>query len=171
MSRTKPLEDYEKEIAAEAAHTVKALLKRPSLDSEELDVALGMAFASRYHWGRIGSIVNAARAEYLISRLYSEMGRGELSLEHATNYLDLIQSHDEVAIRRADKGLAAGLPEVFADRDLPLAYEALARASAVLGLGEDCRQYLLLARRAADRMSSDEDRRELLTLLDRVKCS
>ncbi|MHA1772489.1 MAG: hypothetical protein ACTSYL_12680 [Candidatus Thorarchaeota archaeon] len=114
--------------------------------------------------------MHRARAEYMISRIYNRMKLGELALAHANKCLDLIQSKDEIAIKRVDKGLVKQEPVVFADFDLPFAYEALARAYAVLGDGESCKTYVALAKKAIAKVKDLEDRKICTDELEKVEC-
>ena len=81
------------------------------------DRMIHAAHASRYHWGQVPAATPAhlARGEWLISRVYSVLGRTEPALHHAQRVLDLCQENS------------------IGDFDLAFAYEALARAHAVAG--------------------------------------
>ena len=79
------------------------------------DRMLHMAHASRHHWEQVGTPANLARGEWLCSRVYAVLGRGEPSLHHARRVLELCEEHG------------------IGDWDLAFAHEALARAHAVAG--------------------------------------
>ncbi len=164
------LQECHKRFAVETNNAIWSILDKDCPDEQELDEALGLAFTSRFHWSKVGTIVNEARAEYMISRVYSAMEQGELALAHANTCLDLIQSQSEIAIRRADKGLVMKEPVVFEDFDLPFAYEAIARACAVLGDSESCRGHVLLAKKAIAKIEDPEDRKICEEQLETVKC-
>lgn len=166
----KSLEEFHREIAVKTNNSIWKILDKNSPDEQELDDALGWAFASRYHWSELGSLVNIARADYMISRVFSAMKRGDLALEYANKCLDLIQSKSEIAIQRAQLGLMEKLPEVFADYDLAFAYEAIARAYAILGKREECRFYVDLAKKAISQVQKSEDRKACQSELVKVKC-
>jgi hypothetical protein len=76
------------------------------------------AHASRWHWARVGEDVNLARGEWLCSRVYATLGRGEPALWHARRCVEI------------NEGLA---PDARESWDLPGAYEAMARASFAAG--------------------------------------
>ena len=73
------------------------------------------AHASRWHWARVGQPVNLARGEWLCSRVYATLGRGEPALWHARRCVEINEAIDEDGGRES--------------WDLPAAYEAMARAS------------------------------------------
>ncbi|MCF2137610.1 MAG: hypothetical protein K9W43_10310 [Candidatus Thorarchaeota archaeon] len=164
------LQEFHRKFATETNNAIWSILDKDAPDEKERDEALGLAFTSRFHWSKIGTIVHRARAEYMISRVYNAMRLGELALAHATTCLDLIQSKDEIAITRADKGLVMQEPVVFADFDLPFAYEALARAHAVLGDGESCKSYVALAKKAIAKVQDPENRKICTDELEKVEC-
>jgi hypothetical protein len=109
---------------------------------EDDDRMLHMAHASRYHWGQAPECgpENIARGEWLASRVYCLLGRGEPALFHAGRCLAACES--------------AGI----ADWDLAYAYEALARASAVAGDEAAAGEWRARAREAGDAISDRENR-------------
>jgi hypothetical protein len=107
----------------------------------EDDRMLHMAHASRFHWGQAPECKpeNLARGEWLVSRVYSVLGRAEPAIWHARRCLD----HCE------ENGIG--------DWDLAYAYEALARAHAVAGDAEAA-EWKTKARAAGDEIADAEDR-------------
>jgi hypothetical protein len=105
------------------------------------DRMLHMAHASRFHWGEAPECKpeNLARGEWLVSRVYSVLGRAEPAIWHARRCLD----HCE------ENGIG--------DWDLAYAYEALARAHAVAGDAEAA-EWKTKARAAGDEIADAEDR-------------
>ena len=100
------------------------------------------AHASRLHWDVIGLPVNRARGEWLCSRVYAVLGRGEPALWHARRCLEILE--------------AGG--EGIEDWDLPAAYEALARAHAVAGRRDEADAWRSRAREGLARVADAEDR-------------
>jgi hypothetical protein len=74
------------------------------------------AHASRWHWARVGSDINLARGEYLCSRVYATLGRGEPALWHARRCTEIAEASENRE-----------------SWDLAGAYEAMARALFVAG--------------------------------------
>jgi hypothetical protein len=105
------------------------------------DRMLHMAHASRYHWGEAPECKpeNLARGEWMVSRVYTVLGRGEPAIWHARRCLD----HCE------ENGIG--------DWDLAYAYEALARAHAVAGNAEAA-DWKAKARAAGDEIADPEDK-------------
>ena len=102
------------------------------------------AHASLYHWLQCGGPENAARGEWLCSRVYVVVGRPEPARYHAERVLAICQRHG------------------IGDWDLAYAYEALARASAAAGDTIDGHRWLGQARAAAGDIAEDDDREQLL---------
>ncbi len=135
----------ERQLAVDLFNHVWTLLEKDGRTREEDEEMLHAAHASRHHWGEVGTVVNRARGEWQVSRVYSVLGRAEPALHHARRYLELCEAE----------------PTAIADWDLPFAYEALARAHAVAGELDESARYVALAREAGERIA-DEDERRLL---------
>lgn len=105
------------------------------------DRMLHIVHASRFHWGEAPECKpeNLARGEWMVSRVYTVLGRAEPAIWHARRCLD----HCE------ENGLG--------DWDLAYAYEALARAHAVAGSAE-AGDWKAKARAAGDEIVDAEDR-------------
>lgn len=112
---TSPDADQHRRLGVELFNGTWRLLERDDRTRADDDRMLHMAHASRYHWEQVGTPANLARGEWLCSRVYAVLGRGEPSLHHARRVLDLCQEHG------------------IGDWDLAFAHEALARAHAVAG--------------------------------------
>jgi hypothetical protein len=134
----------------------------PTLDNkkpkkEELEEALQMAYTSRYHWSKAGTIVNAVRAEYMITRVYAKMKRAEPALYHANIMLKLANK-----AKKEDKN--------WKDWDMPFVYEATARVYAVAGDNVECAKYIDRAQKAIDKVKDEQDKKICQGELDQVKC-
>jgi DNA-binding transcriptional MerR regulator len=93
------------------------LIEKPDRTPAETDEMIHRAHASRWHWARADGVraVNHARGEWLCSRVYATLGRGEPALWHARRCVEIVESIGE------DEGREPW--------DLAGAYEAMARAS------------------------------------------
>jgi hypothetical protein len=108
---------------------------------EDDDRMLHAAHASRFHWGEAPECrpENVVRGEWLASRAYVTLRRGEPAVWHARRCFE----HCEEA--------------AIGDWDLAYAYEALARAHALAGDAE-AEDWKAKARAAGDEISDAEDR-------------
>jgi hypothetical protein len=108
------------------------------------DRMLHVAHASRFAWGEAPECgpENLVRGEWLCSRVYSVLARGEPALWHAQRCLDVCE--------------AAGI----GDWDLAYAYEALARAASVAGDDVRAAEWKAKARDAGDAIAEADDREQ-----------
>jgi hypothetical protein len=102
------------------------------------------AHASLWHWLQVGTPVNAARGEWMCSRVYTVLSRDEPALYHARRVLDICERNG------------------IGDWDISYAYEALARAYATAGDREQARQWLDKAQASVADVKEEEDREHLL---------
>lgn len=96
---------------------VWALLEKAGRSAEESERMVHAAHACSYHWLHAGTVVLQQRGEWLLSRVYTVLGREQAALHHARRCLDLTERH----------------PGEMKDFDLAYAQEAMARVSALLG--------------------------------------
>ncbi len=134
----------ERKLAAGLFNETWRLIEIEDRTPEQIDAMIHTAHASRYHWGRVGKPVNAARGEWLCSRVYAVLGRSEPSLWHAHRCLDLLKEADE-----SD------------DWDMAAAYEALARACLLSGAQAAAEQWIERAHEAAAAIADPEDRQKI----------
>ena len=120
------------------------LLENTDRTPAQDDEMLHAAHASRYHWGEVGELVNLARGEWQVSRVYSVLGRGEPALYHARRCLELNEAN-------ADRE----------DWELGSAYEAVARAHAVAGDAAGRDEWRARAEAELATITDEEDRRIL----------
>jgi hypothetical protein len=115
---------------------------------EDDDELLHQAHASAYHWLKAPECEprNRARSEWLCSRVYAVLARGEPALHHAQRCLEICEAS----------------PENVEDWDLGFAYEALARAHRVAVNEDEARRYEQLGREQAEAIADPEDRESLL---------
>jgi DNA-binding transcriptional MerR regulator len=96
------------------------LIEKADRSPAEDDEMVFATHASSFHWSRGGgTLANAARGHWQISRVYATLGRGEPAVWHARRSLELAEAAVRVGV--AD------------DWDVPAALEGLARAQAVAG--------------------------------------
>ncbi|MEA2605970.1 MAG: MerR family transcriptional regulator, thiopeptide resistance regulator, partial [Chloroflexota bacterium] len=108
----------ERRLGVELYNSTWTLIEKQDRTPAETDEMIHRAHASRWHWARVGEPVKLARGEWLCSRVYATLGRGEPALWHARRCVEI------------NEGLGADARESW---DLPAAYEAMARASFAAG--------------------------------------
>ncbi|HBX67892.1 MAG TPA: hypothetical protein DEH25_00445 [Chloroflexi bacterium] len=146
-------EDYDlhRKFAVDCFNGTWDLLDKATRTPEEAAKMIHMAHASRYHWGEIGTPVNFARGDWQISRVYAVLGEGENALKYAKSSLHTCLDHG------------------IGDFDLAFAYEAAARAFAVLGDANRLNQHLELAREAGEAIAEEDDRQHFLNELATIR--
>jgi len=140
--------DEHRKLGISLFNRVWELMEQAERAPAEVDELIGAAHASRYHWSRAATGVNLARGDWQCSRVYAILGRGEPALWHARRCLELVEAADDAE-----------------DWDLPFAYEALARAHAAAGHGEEAARFRHLAEQAGQTISDPDDREHLTEAL------
>lgn len=123
------------------AWALMAKKDRTPADDEEM---LIIAFASRYHWSRVGTPANFARGEWQIARVYGLLGRHEEAVRHSRRCLEITESAR------------------LQDFDLAFAYEGMARSLALSGSTDEARVYADRATTAGTKIAEEEDRQIFL---------
>ncbi len=108
----------QRQLSVDLYNSTWTLIEKADRTVAETDEMIHRAHASRWHWARVGEPVNLARGEWLCSRVYATLGRGEPALWHARRSVEINESMP---------------PEARESWDLPAAYEAMARASFAAG--------------------------------------
>src|SRR5688572_14645769 len=122
--------ELERSVAGEYFNGTWALLEQPDRSADDDARMVHMAHASVFHWGNVGTPVNAVRGEWQCSRVYAVLGRAEPALFHAARALEICTGNDIDGF------------------DLAACYEALARAHSVAGNGRETSHWLSRARAA-----------------------
>lgn len=121
-----------KSIAMSCFNATWDLIDKKDRTEEENLKMIHTAHASRFHWGEIGTALEWSRGEWQLSRVYALVGMGESALYHAENALNYCLDYD------------------IKDFDLAFAYEAMARAHAILGNVSEKEKHLNSALAAAE---------------------
>ena len=108
----------QRQLGVDLYNSTWVLLEKADRTPAETDEMIHRAHASRWHWARVGADVNLARGEWLCSRVYATLGRGEPALWHARRCVEI------------NEALGSDARETW---DLPAAYEGMARASFAAG--------------------------------------
>ncbi|MHA1136339.1 MAG: hypothetical protein ACTSSE_07625 [Candidatus Thorarchaeota archaeon] len=151
------VEEFHKKMAIENNNGMWPILDKEDPSPQELEDAMHMAHTARYHWSKVGTVVNSVRAEYMLARVYAHMKRGEPALFHANRGYELA--------KEAEKK-----DEQWKDWDMPFIYEVLARAHAIAGNKDECKKYKDLGQKATDALEGEEDKKICQGELDKFSC-
>lgn len=143
--------DLHRKFAVDCFNSTWDLIEKTDRSPEDDAKMIHTAHASRYHWGQIGTPLNFARGDWQISRVYAVLGQGENALNYAKSCLHLCIDHD------------------IGDFDLAFAYEAAARAFAVLGDSDMTEKHLTLAKKAGEAIAKEEDKKYLFSELETIR--
>ncbi len=123
------------------------LLEKDQLSRADKEQLRNSAFASLYHWKKIGTVANKQRGEWLLSRVFVKLKDPEAALIHAKKCMKLTETH---------------LNELK-DFDIAYAYEAMARSMATLGDLEKAGEYYQHALEHGKVIIESEDRNLFLS--------
>lgn len=144
------LKDIHKKFAVDCFNGTWTFLDKTDRTPEEDFKMIHMAHASRYHWGEIGTPLEFARGDWQISRVYSVLKMGDMAFKYGKSSLNHCLEND------------------IGDFDLAFAYEALARASALLGDNAKLDKYKSLAEEAGAAIEDSENREYFLSELNTI---
>ncbi len=116
------------------------LLVKPDRSPEDNEKMIKAAYASCYHWGEVGTAVNQARGEWLISHVFAVLNQPVPALHHAQRSLAICQENN------------------IGDFDLAFAYEGMGRALAAGNDKTEAQHYFNLAERQGQQIKKAEDR-------------
>jgi hypothetical protein len=116
------------------------LLDASDRDDAADDELLAVAFASRWHWGEVGTVENRALGDHQIAKVASALGLGDL------------------ALRFAGRALAAAHHEGWDGWRRASVYEGMARACHAAGDVEGRDGWLGRSREALDAIADAEER-------------
>ena len=133
--------DWHKKFAIDIFNAIWQLLGKSDRTPDENEKMLQMAYASCYHWGEVGTALNQARGEWMIS------------------HVNIILERPQAALYHAKRSLAICEENKYGDFDLAYAYEGMARASALNHDSDNFKKYHFLAEEAARQIKGEEDRK------------
>lgn len=143
--------DWHLKFAKSLFNATWELLEKKDRNKNEDAEMIRRAHASRYHWGQVGQALQFARGDWLIAKVYAELGFGVMSYKYAKTSLELCEKHD------------------LGSFDLAFAYQALAHASAVSGDIDKGRGFITLGQSAAFDIEDEENREYVLRELEKVE--
>jgi len=142
--------DMHRKFAVECFNNTWSLIDKLDRTPEENVKMVHLAHTSRFHWGEIGTALNFARGDWLISRVYAVLGQGENALTYANYCLQLCLEND------------------IKDFDLAFAYEALARAYSILNNKAMEIKFLELAKKAGTKINKSDDKKYFFEELNTI---
>jgi len=140
--KTYSLEEAHQHFARALNGQVWGLLEKPERSQAEAEQMIHAAHASCYHWLQVGTGLHHQRGEWLIARVYAELGLADPALRHATRCLEL----------------TGEFAELMQDFDRAFAYEAVARAHALAGNQAQAREYIQLAEESGQAIGNEQDK-------------
>ncbi len=129
-------------LGVELFNKTWGLMEKAERTQAEGAIMLEFAHASAYHWSFLGKVVNKQRSYWLISRVYAELGIPDACLLFANLCREIT---------------VTGLSEMQ-DFDIAFSFEALARASVLMGEFEKGSEMFRLANEAGNKINDEEDR-------------
>ncbi len=135
-------EEHHKYFGIELNKFVWSLLGKSSRTAEENEMMIHAVHASYFHWEKSGKCkpANLQRGEWLISRVYSVLNVPERALYYAARCMDITENYKSE----------------MEDFDLAYADEAMARALACSGRGEEAKKYLASAKEKGNKIAEAE---------------
>lgn len=85
-----------RKLGIEFNHRTWALLEKRGRTPEEDQEMIHAAHASLAHWMRAGTPVNEQRGEWMIARIYAELGRLEPALHHLRKAEAVTEAHRDL---------------------------------------------------------------------------
>jgi tetratricopeptide (TPR) repeat protein len=119
------------------------LLERSDRSPDEDEDMLLAAMTSFYHWKQVGSAVNDQRGRWILSRVYTSLGRAQDAVEQAEMCFEITESYQDE----------------MEDFDLAFAQEGLARAYAMAGDLNKAKEHQQLAIKLGEEIKDPEDRK------------
>jgi hypothetical protein len=133
--------DVEIAFAKQANGEVWALLDADTRTPDQITEMVTAAYASMYHWNRVGGPREKARAEWLIARVMTVLEDADAALWHAQRSAAICGEGD------------------VADFDIAYGHEALARVHALTGNLDEAARERSLAYEAGAAIADAEDRK------------
>ncbi len=142
MTTLKDLNDKDrKDLAISSFNEIWNYIdKIEDLEVWEKDMMIALAHTSRYFWGLVGTPLHYQRGEWMLSHVYTLVGRSQSALHHAEQCWELTVKED------------------IKDFDLAFAHEALARAYALNKKASEAKSEYEAAKEAAEKIAKTEDK-------------
>lgn len=141
-----------RKIAVDSFNATWDLIDKEEKTAEDQVKMIELAHKSLHYWIQAGgTILNIVRGEWMISHVYSILGKGEAALYHAKTCYEQTLDNE------------------IGDFDLVFASEAMANAYKVLGENELKDKYLEEGYNAIDQVEKEGDKKYCKSQLDLLK--
>jgi tetratricopeptide (TPR) repeat protein len=139
--------EFHKKFAIETFNETWNQMDKKDRTPEDDAAMLNLIHASRYHWGKVGTALEFARGDQMLSKVYATLKQPELALRFAESCLALCRRNG------------------IADFDIAFAYASMSEAHALAGSRAEALKYYRLAEQAAEQIAGKEDRDYFLGVL------
>lgn len=144
------IDEWHRWFAVECNNGAWDLIAQAERSPEQEIEMLNRAYAAAYHWSKVGTLLNVARADITLAHAQALLGSGDLALESARRALEFFENN------------------ACEDWDLAFAHMEIALAAAVEGDAELHAQHYETARTLGDAIHYEEDRKVFLEEFDRI---
>jgi tetratricopeptide (TPR) repeat protein len=139
--------ELHKKLAVETFNETWSYMDKKDRTPEDDAQMLHLIHASRYHWGKVGTPLEFARGDQMLSKVYATLKQPELALRFAESCLALYRRH------------------AIADFDLAFAHASMSEALLLAGREPEALEHYGLAEQAAEQIAKQEDRDYFLSVL------
>lgn len=137
-------ERWHRRFAATCNNAAWDLASKQNRTPDEDREMVASAYASAFHWSKIGKPVNQARADVTLAHVHSLLGNADLALKHAKSCLAFVSGGD------------------CEDWDVAFAHAEMAHAAAAARDGALHAKHYALAKQTGEAIKDEEDRRVFL---------
>lgn len=142
-TKTYTVAEAERFFAVNYFNKIWGLLEKSVRSEEEDRIMLEYAYASLAHWRVAGTPLNLQRGEWMLSRVYTVLGKIHPALDHAHLCRELTEKH----------------LDLMQDFDLAFSWECIARAHALAGHMDEAPKLRLRAAEFGKLIKDDQDRK------------
>ncbi|MHA2426329.1 MAG: hypothetical protein ACXAEF_16185 [Candidatus Thorarchaeota archaeon] len=89
------LDEFHLKMGKKTNGGIWGVLDNDNPTEDELEQALEMAYTSRFHWRKVGTLTNDVRAVYMIARVFAHMKKGEPALKYGKMMLNLAKKAEK----------------------------------------------------------------------------
>ncbi|MBN2549047.1 MAG: hypothetical protein JXB15_07820 [Anaerolineales bacterium] len=144
------IDRWHRYFAIEGNNGAWDLISKKDRTPSENQEMLNLAYAAAFHWSKIGTPVNTARAEITLAHVHALQRHGALAITYAQRCLDFFENQES------------------ADWDIAFAHLEMALAASVIGDTDLHARHYALAEKLGTAIKEEEDRKIFLDELGRI---